>query len=86
MLFPITSKSFLHKLAKAKNPPIITLTNQMKIRFSSCEEDIEDMICNIRTDKACGPNSIPTKILGEFKNEPAKPLSDIINITFLMNF
>ena len=47
-----------------------------------CKEDIEDIISTIRTDKACGPNSIPTRILKDFKKELSKPLSDVINISF----
>ena len=33
----------------------------------------------MQTDKACGPNSIPTSNLKTFKKE----LSDIINLSFL---
>ena len=47
-----------------------------------CKEDIEDIISTIRTDKACGPNSIPTRMLKDFKKELSKPLSDVINISF----
>lgn len=39
-------------------------------------ENISD---SMHTNKACDPSSIPTKIL---KNELAKPLSSIINISF----
>ena len=47
---------------------------------STCKEDIEDIISTIRTDKTCEPNSIPTRILKDFKKEMSKPLSDVINI------
>ena len=36
----------------------------------------------MKTNKASGPNSIPTKILKLFKNEFSKPLSDMINLSF----
>ena len=36
----------------------------------------------MKTNKASGPNSIPTKILKLFQKEFAKPLSDIINLSF----
>ena len=45
-------------------------------------EDIEDLISSMKTNKASGPNSIPTKILKLFKKEFSKPLSDIINLSF----
>ena len=45
-------------------------------------EDIEGRIKSMKTNKASGPNSIPTKILKLFKKEFSKPLSDIINLSF----
>ena len=45
-------------------------------------EDIEDLISSMKTNKASGPNSIPTKILKLFRKEFSKPLSDIINLSF----
>ena len=36
----------------------------------------------MQTDKACGTNSIPRSIFKTFKKELAKPLSDIINLSF----
>ena len=36
----------------------------------------------MKTNKASGPNSIPTKILKLFKKEFSKPLSDVINLSF----
>lgn len=50
----------------------------------SCEEDIEDIISNVYTNKTCDPNNIPIKILKKCKNELAKPLTDIINISSTM--
>ena len=45
-------------------------------------EDIEDLISSLKTNKASGPNSIPTKILKLFKKEFSEPLSDMINLSF----
>ena len=36
----------------------------------------------MKTNKASGPNSIPTKILKLFKKEFSKPLINIINLSF----
>ena len=44
--------------------------------------DIESLINCIKPNKVIGPNSIPTKILKEFKTEPSEPLSDMINVSF----
>ena len=45
-------------------------------------QDIEDLISSMKTNKATGPNSVPTKILKLFKKEFSKPLCDIINLSF----
>ena len=44
--------------------------------------DIEVLIDNMKVNKGAGPNSIPTKILKDYKSEFAKPLSDMINTSF----
>ena len=41
-------------------------------------EDVEDLINSMKTNKASGPNSIPTDILKLFKKEFSKPLSNMI--------
>ena len=45
-------------------------------------EDVECLISSMKTNKASGPNSIPTNILKLFKKEFSKPLSDMVNISF----
>ena len=45
-------------------------------------EDVEDIISSMKTNKASGPNIIPTNILKLFKKEFPKPLSDMINMSF----
>ena len=44
--------------------------------------DTECLINCIKPNKAIGPNSIPTKILREFKTELSELLSDMINVSF----
>ena len=43
---------------------------------------VESLKNCIKSNKAIGPNSIPTKILKEFKTELSEPLSDMINVSF----
>ena len=40
--------------------------------------DIEILIDNMKIHKGVGPNSIPNKILRDYKSEFFKPLSDMI--------
>ena len=49
----------------------------------TCQNDVEDIIQNMQTGKACGLNSIPKSNLKTFKKELSKLLSDIINLSFL---
>ena len=44
--------------------------------------DIEVLIDNMTVNEGVGPNSIPTKILKDYKSEFSKPLSDMINTSF----
>ena len=44
--------------------------------------DIEVLIDNMKINKGAGPNSIPTKILKDYKSEFSKTLSDMINTSF----
>ena len=46
------------------------------------EVKIKSTIKKLKTNKIKGPNSIPTKILKNNKNELAKPLCDLINLVF----
>ena len=47
------------------------------------EKEIMSVIGNISTRKAVGPNSFPNLILKEFKDKLKKPITIIINISFL---
>ena len=49
-------------------------------------EDAEDLISSMKTNKASGPNSIPTNILKLFKKEFLKPLSDMICLSIKVYF
>ena len=44
--------------------------------------DTEVLIDNMKVNKGVGPNSIPTKILKDYKSEFSKPFSDMINTSF----
>ena len=46
------------------------------------EKEITDIISQLKTNKGTGPNSIPTRILHLIKLEIAKPLTNIINLSF----
>ena len=45
-------------------------------------DDIEVSIGNMKVNKGVGPNSIPSKILKDYKSEFSKPLTDMINTSF----
>ena len=47
--------------------------------------DIESLINCIKPNKAIDPNSIPTKILKEFKTEISEPLNDLIKCHVYFN-
>ena len=44
--------------------------------------DTEVLIGNMKVNKGVRPNSVPTKILKDYKSEFCKPLSDMINTSF----
>ena len=56
----------------------------MKLSFfpPTTPADTESLINCIKPNKAISSNSIPTKILKEFKTELSEPLSDLINVSF----
>ena len=46
----------------------------------TAEDEIKSIIKELKANETTGPNSIPTKILNNNKNELAKPLCDLINL------
>ena len=46
------------------------------------EMEVLAIICNIKKNKATGPNSIPTQILHTIRNVISKPLTKLINLSF----
>ena len=46
------------------------------------EEEIYNIISKMKSNKSCGPTSIPTKILKLIQFEICKPLAEIINLSF----
>ena len=70
------SKLRLWKIVKAKKPFSHYLgqtTNKTILPSPTIPADIESLIV---------PNSIPTKILKEFKTKLSEPLSDMVNVSF----
>ena len=70
---------------KAKKPfshYLGQITDETIFLSPTTPADIESLINCIKPNKAIGPNSIPTKILKEFKTELSEPLSDMINVSF----
>ena len=73
------------KFVKAKKPFSNYLgqtTDETAFLSPATPADIESLINCIRPNKAIGSNSIPTKILKEFKTKLSEPLSDMINVSF----
>ena len=73
------------KIGKAKKPfshYLGQITDETIFLSPTTPADIESLIIYIKPNKAIGPNSIPTKILKEFKTELSEPLSDMINVSF----
>ena len=68
------TSSFSHYLGQ--------ITDETIFLSPTTPADIESLIIYIKPNKAIGPNSIPTKILKEFKTELSEPLSDMINVSF----
>ena len=69
-----TKKAFSHYLGQ--------ITDETIFLSPTTSADTESLINCIKSNKTIGPNSIPTKILKEFKTELSEPLSDMINISF----
>ena len=72
-------------IMKAKKPfshCLGQITDETIFLNPTTPADIESLINCIKANKAIGPNSIPTKILKEFKTELSEPLSDMINVSF----
>ena len=67
-------KTFSHYLGQ--------ITDETIFLLPTTPADIESLINYVKLNKAIGTNSIPTKILKEFKTELSEPLSDMINVSF----
>ena len=72
------------KIVKAKKPfshYLGQITDETIFLSPTTPADIESLIDCIKPNKAIGPNSIPTKILKEFKTELSESLCDLINVS-----
>ena len=50
--------------------------------FYMSPTNVEQKVKTLKTNKAVGPNSIPTKILKTYSKSLSKPLSELINLSF----
>ena len=71
---PSQKKTYLSYLGRENNNTVFL--------SPTLPEDTEDRVSLLKTNKANGPSSIPTKFLKLFKKEFSKPLIDIINLSF----
>ena len=73
------------KILKAKKPFSHYLgrtTDEAIFLSPTTPAEAESLRNCIKSSKAIGPNSIPTKVLKEFKTELSEPLNDMINVSF----
>ena len=73
------------KIVKSKNMHLSNLRSMKEdntFLTTTTLNDIEVLIDSIKVNKGVGPNSIPTKILKDYKSKFSKPLSDMINTSF----
>ena len=73
------------KIVKSKNMHLSNLRSMKEdntFLTTTTLNDIEVLIGSIKVNKGVGPNSIPTKILKDYKSKFSKPLSDMINTSF----
>ena len=72
-------KNIIH--ASAKGFPGNSVTNSFFLKLTN-EEEVNSIIKQMKTKKARGPSSIPTKILKFSQQIIAKPLVYLINLFF----
>ena len=72
----ITS-SYLNFTKYLKNPNIHDF-----LVLPICSTEVSKLISNMKIGKASGPNSIPSSVLKNLKNEISKPLSILFNLSF----
>ena len=79
--FTIIAGELYTNILKSKNMHLSYLGSIKKNNMfltPTTPNDIEILIDNMKIHKGVGPNSIPTKILRDYKSEFFKPLSDMI--------
>ena len=74
-------KNIIHKNANYKDYLENSVINSFFLKPNK-EEEVSSIIKQIKTNKAIGPNSIPTKILKMSQHIIAKPLVYLINLSF----
>ena len=81
----ILAKFFLKELS-SKCPALLRLKNANEkslLMSPTKKKDVKDILGTLKTHKSIDPDSIPTRILKSFKNYFSKPISDLINLSFL---
>ena len=48
----------------------------------TCPKEISDLMSTFQSNKATGPNSVPSNLLQLIKDVIASPLSDMVNLSF----
>ena len=48
----------------------------------TCNEGVKDIVCFVRTDKTCGPNSTQRRIVKDFEREPSKHKTLMLSVLF----
>ena len=71
----------IHTNANYKDYQENSVTNSFFLKPTN-EEEVNSIIKQMKTNKAIGPNSIPTKILKMSQHIIAKPLVYLINLSF----
>ena len=83
--FTSIAEKLNRKIVKSKNMHLSNLGSMRENNMfltPTIPIDIEFLMDNMKVNKGVGPNSIPTKILKDYKSEFPKPLSDMINTSF----
>lgn len=82
--FTSVKENLVNKIPKTPKPFHSYLKNSNENTFLSTttKEDVEDILSTIKTNKAAGPGSVPTRILKDFKKCLSNPISDLINLSF----
>ena len=83
--FTLFAKHLVNQIPKTPKSFNSYLKNLNKNSFflsSTTNEDVEDILSTLKTNKTAGPGSVPTRILKDFKKSLSKPISDLTTLSF----